>query len=131
MVSGKIRSIKSSRILIVEDQKNNLLVLQKMIEAIGLPVVTATNGKEAVDRVSENRDISVILMDIKMPVMDGFQTLCEIRKINPHAIVIAETAYALPGDREKIIESGFTDYLSKPFTLESLRNVLNKYIPLE
>ncbi len=129
MSAGKIRSIKSFRVLLVEDHRYNQLVLQKMIETLGVPVVTASSGMEAIEIILENSDISVVLLDLKMPVMDGYETMRELRKINPRLVIIAETAYALAGDRKKIIEAGFDDYLPKPISLEKLKEILYKYLP--
>lgn len=129
MSAAKVRSIKPIRVLLVEDQKYNQLVLHKMIEALGIPVISVSNGKEAIETVKANSDICLVLLDLKMPVMDGYQTLHELRKINPGLIVVAETAYAMSGDRDRIIEAGFDDYLPKPITLEMLREIFNKYLP--
>jgi len=130
MANGKVRSIRTPVVLAVEDHKYNQMVLQKMIESIGIPVLTASNGKEAVEILSANNDIELVLMDLKMPVMDGYEALNEIKKLKPHTVVIAETAYALPGDKEKILKAGFDDYLPKPITLEILKNTLLKYLPV-
>jgi len=119
---------EASRVLVVEDHKYNQLVIQKMIESIGLPVITASNGKEAIGIFSKSPDISLVFMDIKLPEMDGIQVMNEIRKIKPETVVIAETAYAMPGDREKLLEAGFDDYLAKPFTIEDIKQIFRKYL---
>lgn len=113
-------------ILLVEDQKYNLLVLKKMLERLGIIVIPAENGKIAVDICRSNDNLDLVLMDLKMPVMDGYHAMVEIKKIRPGIKVIAETAYALAGDDKKILAAGFDDYLPKPITKESLENVLNK-----
>lgn len=118
------KEVNKKTVLLVEDHKYNLLVLKKMMERMGFKVITAVNGQEAVLICSENRTIDLIMLDIKMPVMDGYSALREIRKIRPGIKIIAETAYALSGDKRKILEAGFDDYLPKPITQESLEEVL-------
>lgn len=115
-------------IMIVEDQKYCQMVLQKMIGNMGITVITTSDGKEAVKIFSERNDISIILMDLKMPVMDGYTAMQEIRKINPGAVIIAETAYSLPCDMDNILEAGFDDYITKPIVPETLRNIIYKHL---
>jgi CheY-like chemotaxis protein len=114
-------------ILLVEDHKYNLLVLKKMLERLGFEVISAENGKIAVDICMNKIDIDLVLMDLKMPVMDGYHAMKEIRKIRPGIRIIAETAYALAGDDKKILSAGFDDYLPKPITKESLESILKKH----
>jgi CheY-like chemotaxis protein len=113
-------------ILLVEDQKYNLLVLKKMLERLGITVIPAENGKVAVEICRDHDELDLVLMDLKMPVMDGYHAMREIKKIRPHMKVIAETAYALAGDDKKILAAGFDGYLPKPITRENLENILDK-----
>jgi CheY-like chemotaxis protein len=113
-------------ILLVEDHKYNLLVLRKMLERLGITVIPAENGKVAVEICMDNKDVDLVLMDLKMPVMDGYHAMMEIKKIRPGIKVIAETAYALAGDDKKILAAGFDGYLPKPITRENLENILDK-----
>ena len=122
----KKRLKRQLSVLIVEDQKYNLLVLNKMLERMGISVITAENGLEALEICSSHDDIDLVLMDIKMPVMDGFTAMKEIKKLRPGLKIIAETAYALSGDEKRIIESGFDDYLPKPITRESLEECIKR-----
>jgi len=127
MATGKLSSKNKTRtILLVEDQKYNLLVLKKMLERMGISVIPAENGKEAIDICMGDYELDLILMDIKMPVMDGYHAMVEIRKIRPGIRIIAETAYALAGDDKKILAAGFDDYLPKPITKESLEATLSR-----
>jgi CheY-like chemotaxis protein len=119
---------KQNTILLVEDHKYSLLVLTKMLQRSGFVVTTAVNGQEAVKLFKENSDIAIVLMDIKMPVMDGYIAMKEIKKIKPSVKVIAETAYALEGDKNKILNAGFDGYVSKPITQKSLDEVLGEYL---
>jgi CheY-like chemotaxis protein len=118
------KKVNQKTVLLVEDHKYNLLVLKKMMERLGYAVITAVNGQEAVNICNNNKNIDLVMLDIKMPVMDGYDALKEIRKIMPSIKIIAETAYALTGDKRKILEAGFDGYLSKPITQESLEEIL-------
>jgi two-component system, cell cycle response regulator DivK len=113
-------------ILLVEDQKYNLLVLRKMIERMGISVIQAENGQEAVDICKGDDELDLVLMDLKMPVMDGFHAMVEIKKLRPGIRVVAETAYALAGDDRRILAAGFDDYLPKPITRESLEAAIER-----
>jgi len=113
-------------ILLVEDQKYNLLVLTKLIERMGISVIQAENGQEAVDICKGDKELDLVLMDLKMPVMDGYHAMVEIKKLRPGIRIVAETAYALAGDDKKIIAAGFDDYLPKPITKESLEAAIER-----
>jgi len=91
---------------------------------LGMEVIPAENGKEAVDICMHDTDFDLVFMDLKMPVMDGFNAMKEIKKIRPGMKIIAETAYALAGDDKKILAAGFDDYLPKPITKDSLQTTL-------
>ena len=120
---------KQKTVLLVEDHKYNLLVLKKMLERMGIVVISAETGKEAIEICSQNNELDLILMDLKMPGMDGYQTLTEIKKLRPGIRIIAETAYALAGDEKRILTAGFDDYLSKPITKESLETIITRNLP--
>jgi CheY-like chemotaxis protein len=120
---GKLKTI-----LLVEDQKYNLLILKKMLEKLGINVIPAINGQEAVKICSENNDIDLVFMDLKMPVMDGYYAMIEIKKMKPDLKVIAETAYALAGDKKRILDAGFDGYLPKPITKESLEEIISAHL---
>jgi two-component system, cell cycle response regulator DivK len=127
MLTGRPIAKKMPRtILLVEDQKYNLLVLKKMIERMGIIVIAAENGQEAVDICKGDAELDLVLMDLKMPVMDGFHAMVEIKKLRPGIRVVAETAYALAGDDKRILAAGFDDYLPKPITKESLEATIER-----
>ena len=127
MANGnRIKNKLQKTVLLVEDQKYNLLVLKKMLERMEIVVITAENGQEAIDICKQNDELDLVLMDIKMPVMDGYHAMKEIKKIKPEIKIIAETAYALAGDEKKILAAGFDDYLPKPITKESLEKILKR-----
>jgi two-component system, cell cycle response regulator DivK len=127
MVEGRqLEKKRPKTILLVEDQKYNLLVLRKMIERMGISVIQAENGQEAVDICKGDDELDLVLMDLKMPVMDGFHAMVEIKKLRPGIRVVAETAYALAGDDRRILAAGFDDYLPKPITKESLEAAIER-----
>jgi HAMP domain-containing protein/CheY-like chemotaxis protein/signal transduction histidine kinase len=108
--------------LLVDDDARNIFALSSVLERRGMKVLTATTGHEAIALVGSNPEISVVLMDIMMPQMDGYQTIGVIRQ-NPSFLrlpIIALTAKAMKGDREKCLEAGASDYLAKPVNTEQL-----------
>jgi len=112
--------LKGRKILIVEDDLSSRLYLNKILERAGAVLLNASDGQEAVNVALNNPDIDVILMDIQLPVMDGYTSLSKIREFRKNIIVIAQTAYGLLGDKEKILNSGFTDYIIKPILSQNL-----------
>jgi CheY-like chemotaxis protein len=119
------------RVLVAEDYFVNQEVTQEILEMMALEVDIAENGIEALN-FYQIKDYDLILMDIQMPEMDGYQATQEIRKCEgnrKHIPIIGLTANALTGDREKCLEAGMNDYISKPIEAEKLEEILNKYIP--
>lgn len=112
--------LKGKKILIVEDDLSSRLYLNKILEKVGVIIVNAGDGKEAIKVATENPDIDIILMDIQLPVMDGYSALNKIREVRKDVVVIAQTAYGLMGDKEKILSSGFNDYIIKPILSQNL-----------
>jgi CheY-like chemotaxis protein len=95
-----------------------------------MQVLSATNGRQAVEAVQSEPDLSVVLMDIMMPEMDGYQTMREIRKIPEFRTlpIVALTAKAMKGDREKCLEAGASDYIAKPVNIEELLSLLRVWL---
>jgi CheY-like chemotaxis protein len=129
-----VRSINSSEvskgtgvgtILVAEDDNLNFLLFQKIIQLRNYNIIRAVNGQEAVDICINNPDIDLVLMDIKMPVMNGFDALEEIKAIRPALIVIAQTAYSSSEDEEKILKAGFYGYITKPINREKLFEIID------
>jgi len=112
--------LKGRKILIVEDDLSSRLYLNKILEKTGVSILNAGDGQEAVNVALSNPDLDIILMDIQLPVMDGYSALSKIREFRKDLIIIAQTAYGLLGDKEKIINSGFTDYIIKPILSQNL-----------
>jgi CheY-like chemotaxis protein len=91
-------------------------------------IIRAVNGKEAVDLCLKNPDIDMVLMDIKMPIMDGYVATRKIRQFNKNLIIIAQTAYGMAGDQNKAIEAGCNDYIPKPINKDELAALVLKRI---
>lgn len=117
-------------ILIAEDEKTNYLFLEALLKRTRAELIWAENGKLAVDVVRENPAVNIVLMDIKMPEMNGYDSTRAIKQIKPELPVIAQTAYALSEEKEKILIAGCDDYLSKPIManllLKKIATFLNK-----
>jgi CheY-like chemotaxis protein len=116
--------------LLVDDDARNIFALSSVLERRGMRVLTATTGKEAVGFVESTPDLAIVLMDIMMPEMDGYQTMEAIRQ-KPEfrrLPIIALTAKAMKGDREKCLEAGASDYLAKPVNTEQLLSALRMWL---
>ncbi|MEJ8858143.1 HAMP domain-containing protein [Variovorax robiniae] len=124
------RILSGKKALIVDDDVRNIFALATVLEEQGMEVVSAENGRDAIQLVQDDPDIDVVLMDIMMPEMDGMQTMRELRKLpsGKHLPLIAVTAKAMKGDREKCIEAGAWDYLSKPVETAHLLVVLRGWL---
>ena len=120
--------IKPLKILIAEDDENSAALIALAFSKLNKDILFATTGVEAVKVCRNHPDIDLVLMDIKMPVMDGYEATRLIRKFNNDVVIIAQTAYALIGDREKAIEAGCNDYISKPINNEKLLGLIQKYL---
>ena len=112
--------LKGKKILIVEDDLSSRLYLNKILEKAEVNILNAGDGQEAVNATINNPDIDIVLMDIQLPVMDGYTALSKIREVRKDIVVIAQTAYGMLGDREKILNSGFNDYVIKPILSQNL-----------
>ncbi len=119
---------KSLRLLVAEDNPSNQKVLMVMLKRMGYKPDAVADGREVIQAL-ERQDYDLVLMDIRMPEMDGITATREIRKIWPEngPKIVAITAYALEGDREKCLEAGMDDYISKPVQKKTLEAVLMKY----
>ena len=118
-------------ILIAEDEVINYIFLNEILEEHNFTTIHACDGKQAVDLCTAHPEISAVLMDIKMPVMNGFDATQQIKKLRPELPVIAQTAYAMTEDRDKALQSGCNDYLSKPVNKNDLLEILNKYLGIK
>jgi signal transduction histidine kinase len=123
----KIKQTRNKTVLIVEDETFNRQLIQEMLLDI-YNLLSASNGKEAIDMFNNNPDIDLILMDIKMPEMDGQTAMMEIKRKKPELPIIAQTAYALDDEKEEFMRSGFDDYITKPIKKEDLIIKIAKFI---
>ena len=119
--------LEGLRILIVEDDISSRLYLNKILEKTGAFLLNAGDGKEAVDVALADPGIRVILMDIQLPVMDGYAAATIIKESMPGVKIIAQTAYGMTGDIESIIESGFDDCIIKPIFAAQLIEMISKH----
>jgi CheY-like chemotaxis protein len=116
------------KVLIVEDDFSSKLYLNKVLEKMDLVLLNAGDGKEALELLKENPDINVILMDIQMPVMDGYSCTKKIRESGSSIAIIAQTAYGMSDDRDKMISMGFNDFLIKPISQKNLVEKVSEYL---
>ena len=121
---------ENKKILVVDDDMRNVFVLTKILEEKKVQILVGKNGLEGIERLNQNPDTSLVIMDIMMPVMDGYEAMREIRKDNRFASlsIIALTAKAMKGDREKCIQAGANDYLSKPVQTEKFLSLLRVWL---
>jgi CheY-like chemotaxis protein len=118
------------QVLVVDDDVRNIFALSSVLERRGMKVLTASTGHEAIALLEATSDIAIVLMDIMMPEMDGYQTMKRIRQ-NPayrRLPIVALTAKAMKGDREKCLEAGASDYLAKPVNTEQLLSALRMWL---
>jgi len=120
--------LKNLKILIVEDDEISYSLLTKTLQKISYEVLHAITGVQAVEACRNNPDIDLVLMDIRMPRMDGNEATRQIRQFNTDVIIIAQTAYAFSGDKEMAIEAGCNDYISKPINSTFLYELIKKHI---
>jgi HAMP domain-containing protein/signal transduction histidine kinase/CheY-like chemotaxis protein len=122
--------LEGKKVLLVDDDIRNIFAMTSVLERFKMNVVSAENGKEAIEKLLDCRDVDIVLMDIMLPTMDGYATTRAIREIAgfEDLPIIAVTAKAMKGDREKCIAAGASDYLSKPVDTEQLRSILRLWL---
>jgi len=118
----------SKPILIVEDERSSYMLLEAMFHLLKIDFHHVTNGNDAISYVQDHPQIRLILMDLKLPYMDGFKTAKTIKESNPDIIIIAQTAYAMLGDKERALSAGCDDYIPKPLDLNKLQELIRKYL---
>ena len=119
--------LQKLKILIVEDDEVSSLLLTRMLRNISKKVLHAITGFEAIETCRNNPDLDLVLMDIRMPKMDGNEATRKIRQFNKDVIIIAQTAFAFDGDSEKAVASGCNDYISKPIDKILLYELIKKH----
>jgi CheY-like chemotaxis protein len=115
-------------ILIAEDIEQNFLLMEAVLSFTRVKLLNASNGQEAIDMVKNNPDIGLVLMDIQLPIKTGYEAITEIKQFRPDLPIISFTAYALPREREKSLESGCVEFLNKPIKPDVLLNAVRKYL---
>jgi len=119
--------IENLKILIAEDNENSEILIRIVASTFSNQILDAATGAEAVELCRNNPDIDLVLMDIKMPVMDGLEATRQIRKFNKDVVIIAQTAFDMSGDREKALSAGCNEYISKPIEINLLLKLIQKH----
>ncbi len=122
-VAAKVKTI-----LVAEDEWSNFMLVEAILNADNIKIIHALNGAEAIDEFRKNPNIDIILMDLKMPGINGYEATKTIKSENPDLPIIAVTAYALSGDREEALQAGCNDYISKPIKKQALLEKIAKYL---
>ncbi len=123
-------ALLGKKVLVVDDDVRNIFALSSLLERHGMTVASATTGQEAIDHIEAQADLELVLMDIMMPAMDGYETMQRIRKEARYRRlpIIALTAKAMKGDREKCLEAGASDYIAKPVNTEQLLSLVRTWL---
>ena len=127
---GSNAILRGSKVLVVDDDVRNIFALTTLLEGYDMDVVSATNGRHAIDLIQATPDLRMVLMDIMMPEMDGYQTMREIRSDPKFRTLpmLALTAKAMKGDREKCLDAGASDYIAKPVNTEQLLSLMRVWL---
>lgn len=125
--SSLVQNWADKIILVVEDVDTNKIFFDAALRKTKATILWAKDGKEAIDLFRDNT-VDLVLMDLQLPIMDGYTATREIKAINPDIPVIAQTAHVMSGEREKCMEAGCDDYLAKPIRLQILMDTLSKYL---
>lgn len=120
----------SKKVLIVDDDTRNIFALSLTLKSKGYSIASATDAVTAINMLQQDKEIGVVLLDMMMPEMDGYEAIGRIRAIEQIAAlpIVAVTAQAMPGDREKCLEAGANAYVSKPVNVDILTDLLNNYL---
>ncbi|MBE9468480.1 MAG: response regulator [Bacteroidetes bacterium] len=114
--------------LVVEDEVSNYKLIQAMLRKTKVEIIWVTDGKRAVEECRNNDKIDLVIMDIKMPIMDGHEATRQIRSFNNDLPIIAQTAYAMAEDKEKSLVAGCSDYVSKPINFKEFLDKINNFV---
>ncbi len=118
--------LKGKTILVAEDDLGSFLLVKTILIPHHYNIIHAANGAEAVNHCQGNEQIDLVLMDIKMPIMDGLEATKQIKKRSPELPIIVISAYNLPEDKQKAFDAGCDDFLAKPYQAESLIRIITK-----
>jgi CheY-like chemotaxis protein len=127
---GSNEILRGRKVLVVDDDARNIFALTSLLENQDMNVLSATNGRNAIDIIQNTSDLSIVLMDIMMPEMDGYETMREIRKDQDFRTIpiLALTAKAMKGDREKCLNAGASDYIAKPVNTDQLLSLMRVWL---
>ena len=130
MLYNKEDALSGKTVLVADDDPRNVFALTSILEEKGIRIITATNGRECITQLKNHKEIGIVLMDVMMPEMDGFEAIGLIRKMQEYENlpIIALTAKAMKEDREKCIDAGANDYLSKPVDSQKLLSLLRVWL---
>lgn len=123
-----MKNNERTTILIAEDEEVNYLFFQEFLTNLDYKVLHAKNGAEAVEYCRNNKEIRLVLMDMKMPILSGYDATKQIKAFRSSLPIVAQTAYALANDRKKVLEAGCDDYIAKPIHIRELKKILDKYL---
>jgi len=126
------KKMERKKILVVDDDKKSRYLVSFLLEKEGFKVIMATNGLEGIE-AARKQQVDLIIMDIKMPKMDGYETTRRIRRLKKYKSIpiIALTSYAITEDKEKVIKAGCTEYMSKPITPETFISEIKKFLEVK
>jgi CheY-like chemotaxis protein len=127
---GSTEVLHGRSVLVVDDDARNIFALTSLLESQEMQVISATNGRQAIELIRNTPDLSMVLMDIMMPDMDGYETMREIRKMPAFRTLpmLALTAKAMKGDREKCLDAGASDYIAKPVNTDQLLSLMRVWL---
>lgn len=119
-----------NKVLIIDDDNRNIFALTAVLKAKGYQCISAIGGEEGIELLKQDKEVAVVLMDMMMPGMDGYQAIAEINRLPElqNIPVIAVTAQAMVGDRERCLEAGAVAYVSKPIDVDELTGFLKQYV---
>jgi hypothetical protein len=120
---------RNLKILVAEDDFTSSVLISIALKGVAKQILQVNNGVAAVEACLQHPDIDLVMMDVKMPKMDGYEAAREIRQFNKNVVIIAQTAYAMVLEREKAMEAGCNDYISKPINVDLLKGLVQKYFP--
>ena len=122
-----VRLLHGKSILVVDDEEMNWLLYKYTLEETNVHLIWARTGQDAIDIMKSENSVDLILMDMKMPILDGFNTTQQIREINTKVPIIAQTAYAMPKEIKKCFDAGCSDHISKPINFDELYRLFSKH----
>jgi CheY-like chemotaxis protein len=127
---GSMEILRGRKVLVVDDDARNIFALTSLLENHDVDVLSTTKGRDAIELIRTTPDISLVLMDIMMPEMDGYETIRHIRSLPEFRTlpILALTAKAMKGDREKCLEAGASDYISKPVNTDQLLSLMRVWL---